>query len=136
MKIIINFKNHLTAINPEKFIKTIFSMVRFGNVLGSSGSVVPLFKQQIRDGGPLTVTHPEVIRYFMTIEEAVNLVINTIAISKGGETFILDMGGPIKILDLAKRMIYLSGQKPILNENENLKENERKIFSKITFKNY
>ena len=99
-------------------LNTKFSIVRFGNVLGSSGSVVPLFKQQIRDGGPLTVTHPEVIRYFMTIEEAVNLVINTIAISKGGETYILDMGGPIKILDLAKKMISLSGLKLKDKKNE------------------
>jgi len=89
--------------------KTRFSMVRFGNVLGSSGSVVPKFRQQIRDGGPITLTHDEVTRYFMTIPEAAQLVIQAGAMAQGGEVYVLDMGEPVRIIDLAKRMIALSG---------------------------
>ena len=95
----------LAATNPG----TKFSMVRFGNVLGSSGSVVPKFRQQIRDGGPITLTHPEITRFFMTIPEASQLVIQAGAMAKGGDVFVLDMGQSVKIMDLARRMIELSG---------------------------
>lgn len=89
--------------------KTKLTMVRFGNVLGSSGSVVPVFREQIKKGGPVTVTHPEIIRYFMTIPEAAQLVIQAGAMGEGGDVMVLDMGEPVKIVDLAKRMIHLSG---------------------------
>lgn len=89
--------------------KTRFAMVRFGNVLGSSGSVVPLFKKQIKKGGPITVTHPDIIRYFMTIPEAAQLVIQAGAMGKGGDVFVLDMGEPVKIIDLAIKMAHLMG---------------------------
>lgn len=99
--------------------KTIFSMVRFGNVLDSSGSVVPRFKQQIAEGGPVTLTHPDVTRYFMTIPEAAQLVIQASAMATGGDVFLLDMGEPVKIMELARRIIELSGLTVSDDENPN-----------------
>ncbi|MFA7416488.1 MAG: nucleoside-diphosphate sugar epimerase/dehydratase [Rhizobium sp.] len=99
----------LAAASGEAEKKTNFTIVRFGNVLGSSGSVVPLFRRQIHDGGPITLTHAEITRYFMTIQEAAQLVIQAGAMSKGGDVFLLDMGEPVKIIDLARRMVELSG---------------------------
>jgi FlaA1/EpsC-like NDP-sugar epimerase len=104
--------------------KTIFSMVRFGNVLGSSGSVSQVFEKQILSGGPVTVTHRDVIRYFMTITEATQLVIQAGAMGKGGDVFVLDMGKPVKILDLAERMIKIAGFKPVYGDQNETGDEE------------
>lgn len=97
------------STNVSRVNKTRFTMVRFGNVLGSSGSVIPLFHKQIKSGGPLTVTHPKITRYFMTIPEAAQLVIQAGSMGQGGDVFVLDMGEPVKIVELAEKMIHLSG---------------------------
>jgi len=138
----------------ERISKTNYSAVRFGNVLGSNGSVVPLFKKQIEHGGPVTVTDKNIIRYFMTIPEAVGLILQSSAYAKGGEIFILDMGEPVRIIDLAEKMIMLCGLRPYIDinieitglrpgeklfeellvdkENNNIKTENKKIFIEAT----
>lgn len=132
---------------PPAHSKTCFSTVRFGNVLGSSGSVVPLFKKQIANGGPVMITHPDITRYFMTISEAAELVIQAGSIANRGEVCVLDMGKPIKIIELAQKMVTLAGYKPVLNSDGPLKEDEiaiifsglragEKLFEELTYDGY
>src|SRR5690606_14660552 len=100
---------YVQSLQQEAYVKTKFITTRFGNVLGSNGSVIPHFKSQIAKGGPVTVTHPDIIRYFMTIPEACQLVLQAGTMGEGGEIYVFDMGKPVRIMDLAERMIRLSG---------------------------
>ncbi len=117
-----SFAKHLEQTRNSK---TQFITTRFGNVLGSNGSVIPLFREQIKNGGPVTVTHPEIIRYFMTISEACQLVLEAGSMGNGGEIYIFDMGKPVKIVDLAKRMISLSGARNVKIEYTGLRHGEK-----------
>jgi FlaA1/EpsC-like NDP-sugar epimerase len=106
---------YIQSLQQKSKGKTRFITTRFGNVLGSNGSVIPYFKKQIKSGGPVTVTHQDIIRYFMTIPEACQLVLQAGTMGNGGEIFVFDMGKPVRIMDLAERMIQLSGLKPYMD---------------------
>ena len=126
-----------TAIKEGKIKgETSFVTTRFGNVLGSNGSVIPLFRKQIAEGGPVSITHPEIIRYFMTIPEACRLVLEAAFLGKGNDVFVFDMGEPVKILDLAKKMIRLSGLRPDIDikiEYSGLRPGE-KLYEELLYK--
>ena len=127
---------YIQSLSQQKGIKTQFITTRFGNVLGSNGSVIPLFKKQISQGGPVTLTHRDIIRYFMTLPEACQLVMEAGFMGNGGEIFLFDMGKPIRIYDLAEKMISLSGFIPHkeieileigLRPGEKLRSEERRV---------
>ena len=124
---------HLQQSNDETQTKTQFVTTRFGNVLGSNGSVIPLFKKQIDAGGPVTVTHPDIIRFFMLIPEACALVLEAGTMGNGGEIFVFDMGHPVKIADLAKKMIQNSGRRDVKILYTGLREGE-KLYEEVLFK--
>ncbi|MBQ9666037.1 MAG: polysaccharide biosynthesis protein [Bacteroidaceae bacterium] len=124
---------HLVKSSEEGQTHTQFVTTRFGNVLGSNGSVIPLFKKQIEAGGPVTVTHPDIIRYFMLIPEACELVLEAGTMGNGGEVFVFDMGQPVKIADLAKRMIQNSGRRDVEIKYTGLREGE-KLYEEVLFK--
>jgi FlaA1/EpsC-like NDP-sugar epimerase len=129
MDINIEAHNHLNQWDGTPAV-TQFITTRFGNVLGSNGSVIPIFREQIRKGGPVTVTHPDIIRYFMLIPEACQLVLEAGTMGKGGEIFVFDMGKPVRIADLAQRMIDLSGAKDVKIQYSGLRDGE-KLFEEV-----
>lgn len=124
---------HLHQLNKDEQGVTQFVTTRFGNVLGSNGSVIPLFKKQIEEGGPVTVTHPDIIRYFMLIPEACKLVLEAGTMGHGGEVFVFDMGQPVKIADLAKRLIQNSGRRDISIKYTGLRYGE-KLYEEVLFR--
>ena len=128
-----SLNDHLQSLSSEGKAKTQFVTTRFGNVLGSNGSVIPLFKKQIEAGGPVTVTHPEIIRFFMLIPEACKLVLEAGTMGHGGEVFVFDMGEPVKIADLAKKMIHQSGRRNIKIVYTGLRDGE-KLYEEVLFK--